>query len=55
MLSSNYMYNVHLILKYTEVAYSVNLNCESSLCPMKEWTLLKAPSEVRVPVSQTLL
>lgn len=55
MLSSNYMYNVYLSLKYTEVAYFVNLNCASSLCLMKEWTLLKARTEVRVPMSQTLL
>lgn len=48
------MYNVHLILKYTEVVHFVNLNCESILCTMKKG-FLEVPTEVRVPVSQTLL
>lgn len=48
------MYNVHLILKYTQVVHFVNLNCESILCTMKEG-FLEARTEVRVPVSQTLL
>lgn len=42
-LSSKCKYNVHLILKHTEVVLFVNVSCESSLCSTKSGHISRLP------------